>query len=88
MSVMSAIALYGIIWFMTMFIVLPFRPKTQGDVGEIVPGTPASAPSDVQMWRKIKLVTFIATPTFFLVAGIILSEVITYDMIESITRGR
>lgn len=88
MSVMSAIALYAIIWFMTMFIVLPFRPRTQGEAGEVVPGTPSSAPSDVQMWRKVKLVTAIATVAFVVIAGIILSEIITFEMIERITRGR
>lgn len=86
MSIMSAIALYAVIWFMTLFLVLPFRQKSQADAGEIVPGTPASAPSDAQMLRKVKLVTLIATPAFLVIAGIILSEVITFDIIESITR--
>ena len=86
MSIMSAIALYGVIWFMTMFLVLPFRLKTQGEAGEVVPGTPSSAPSDAQMLRKAKLVTLIATVAFVVIAGIILSEIITYDMIERITR--
>lgn len=85
MSIMSAIALYGVIWFMTMFLVLPFRLQTQGEAGEVVPGTPSSAPSDAQMLRKVKLVTFIATPAFLVIAGIILSEVITFDMIERFT---
>lgn len=88
MSVMSAIALYAIIWFMTMFIVLPFRARTQGEAGEVVPGTPSSAPSDVQMWRKVKLVTAIATVAFVVIAGIIMSEIITFEMIERLTRGR
>ncbi|TVP72820.1 MAG: DUF1467 family protein [Rhodobacteraceae bacterium] len=87
MSIMSAIALYAIIWFMTLFLVLPFRMKTQGEIGEVVPGTPSSAPSDAQMWRKAKIVTIIATAAFVVIAGIILSEVITYAMIEKITRG-
>ncbi|MGY6704175.1 DUF1467 family protein [Roseinatronobacter sp.] len=86
MSIMSAIALYGVIWFMTMFLVLPFRMKTQGEAGEVVPGTPSSAPSDAQMMRKVKIVTVIATTAFVVIAGIILSGVITYDMIEQITR--
>ncbi|MFN4056715.1 MAG: DUF1467 family protein [Roseinatronobacter sp.] len=88
MSIMSAIALYGILWFLTMFIILPIRLKTQGDVGEVVPGTHASAPSDAQMWSKVKLVTAIATVAFVVIAGVILSEVVTFDMIERITRGR
>ncbi len=87
MSVMSALALYGVLWFLTMFIVLPIRMKTQGEAGEVVPGTHASAPSDVQMWAKAKLVTLITTVVFALVAAIIYSEVITMDMIERITRG-
>ncbi|MDD7970014.1 DUF1467 family protein [Roseinatronobacter alkalisoli] len=87
MSIMSAIALYGVIWFMTMFLVLPFRMKTQGEAGEVVPGTPSSAPSDARMLRKVKLVTVIATVAFAVIAGIILSGIITFEMIEGITRG-
>jgi predicted secreted protein len=86
MSITSAIVLYAILWFLTMFIVLPIRMKTQGETGEVVPGTHSSAPSDVQMWAKVKLVTVIATVVWAVVAGIILSEVITFDMIEALTR--
>lgn len=88
MSIMSAIALYGILWFLTMFIVLPIRLKTQGDVGQVVPGTHASAPSEIQMWSKVKLTTLISTVAFVTVAVVIWSEIITFDMIESVTRGR
>ena len=88
MSVMSAIALYAIIWFMTLFLALPFRPRSQADAGEIVPGTPAGAPHDAQMWRQVRRVTIIATIAYVVIAGIILSEVITYEMIERITRNR
>lgn len=86
MSITSAIVLYAILWFMTMFIVLPIRLKTQGEAGEVVPGTHSSAPSEIQMWAKVKQVTVIATVAWVVVAGIILSEVITFDMIEAITR--
>lgn len=88
MSIMSAIALYGIIWFLTMFLVLPFRQKSQAEAGDVVPGTPAGAPQDAQMWRKAKLVTIISTVAFAVIAGTILSEVVTYEMIENITRRR
>ncbi|MBR3371509.1 MAG: DUF1467 family protein [Rhodobacteraceae bacterium] len=87
MSIMSAIALYGVIWFMTMFLVLPFRMKTQGEAGQVVPGTPSSAPDDAQMLRKVKIVTAIATGAFVVISAVILSEIITFDMIERVTRG-
>ena len=45
MSITSAIVLFAIVWFMVFFIALPIRLKTQGDVGEIVPGTQAGAPA-------------------------------------------
>ena len=44
MSITSAIVLYVVLWFLTFLIVIPIRLKTQGDVGEIVPGTMAGAP--------------------------------------------
>ena len=46
MSIVSAIVLYAVLWFLTLFVVLPIRLETQGDRGEIVPGTHAGAPSN------------------------------------------
>lgn len=39
MGPVSGLVLFAVIWFMTFLIVLPIRVQTQGDVGEIVPGT-------------------------------------------------
>ena len=33
MSVTSAFVLFAVIWFLTFLIVIPFRIKTQGDLG-------------------------------------------------------
>ena len=52
MSIISAIVLFAIVWFMVFFIALPIRLKTQGDVGEIVPGTHAGAPAEHQLKKK------------------------------------
>ncbi len=45
MSITLAVALYFIIWWTLLFAVLPWGVRTQGETGEVVPGTPASAPS-------------------------------------------
>ena len=82
MSIMSAIALFGIIWFLVLFVALPFRVTTQAEAGEIEPGTPASAPDNPQMARKLRLVTIIATALWALTAFIILSGWITMDDID------
>jgi len=82
MSITSAIVLFAVIWFMVLFIVLPLRMETQGDVGEIVPGTHASAPDDAQLGRKVKIVTFVAIPLWIVIAGTILSGVISVRDID------
>lgn len=77
MSITSAIVLFAVIWFMVLFIVLPLRLKTQADVGEIVPGTPAGAPDDPQLGKKVKIVTLVSIPLWIVIAGTILSGVIS-----------
>ncbi len=37
MGITSALVLFAVIWFLVLFIVLPIRLKTQGDLGEIAP---------------------------------------------------
>ncbi len=77
MTITAAIVLYSVIWFMTFFVVLPLRLVTQGEAGEVVPGTPQSAPSDAQIGRKAKITTVWATILFVIIAGVIISEVIS-----------
>jgi predicted secreted protein len=73
MTITAALVLYSVIWFMVFFIVLPLRLVTQGEAGNIVPGTPQSAPSDAQIGRKAKITTLWATVLFVIIAGVIMS---------------
>jgi predicted secreted protein len=57
MPVVSAVVLYAIMWFVVMFVVLPFRLRTQADDGEIVPGTHAGAPVNFRVGRTMLIVT-------------------------------
>jgi len=60
MQLTSALVVFAVLWFLTLFIVLPLRNKSQGEAGEVEPGTHASAPADPQMGRKFRLTTIIA----------------------------
>lgn len=64
MTLTLGIALYLMIWFMTLFAVLPFGVKTQGEVGEVVEGTPASAPVAPRLLRVAIINTFVAAVAF------------------------
>ncbi len=67
MSVTMGLALYFIIWWTCLFAVLPFGVRTQGEAGEIVPGTPESAPATPRLARVAAITTAVATVVFALV---------------------
>jgi predicted secreted protein len=73
MTITSAIVLFAVIWFMVLFLVLPWRLTTQGEAGRVEPGTPESAPADPQMGLRIKLVTAISVVLWLVIAGVIVS---------------
>jgi len=77
MTISASIVLYAVIWFMTLFVVLPLRLKSQQDSGEVVPGTPASAPSDPQMKKRAKITTLIATLIWVAVCAAIITGLLS-----------
>lgn len=77
MSITSAIVLFVVIWFLTFLVVIPFRLKTQGDVGEIVPGTMAGSPHEHNLRKKALVTTAIAVVLWAIIATIIFSGWIT-----------
>ncbi|MAM63905.1 DUF1467 family protein [Maritimibacter sp. UBA3975] len=82
MSVTGAAVLFVVIWFMTMFIVLPIQLRTQAEDGDVVPGTHEGAPSDFRLGRTMLVTTLWALPIWAVCAGIIISGVITVDMLD------
>lgn len=77
MGITSAIVMFAVIWFMVLFIALPFRITTQGEAGEVVPGTPSSAPDVSNLKAKFKLVSVISVVLWCVIYGIVFSGVIS-----------
>lgn len=67
MSTALAIALYFMIWWLTLFTVLPFGVRTQAEDGHVVPGTPESAPAAPRIVRIALINTVVATVVFAIV---------------------
>ncbi len=86
MGITSAIVLFAVVWFMTFFVVLPLRLTTQGEAGEVVPGTHRSAPADPQLHRKVRLTTWWALGIWAVIAGVILSGWISVRDIDVFDR--
>ena len=86
MSITGAIVLFATTWFLVFFMVLPVRFVSQGDAGEVTPGTPAGAPAGHVVARKAKITTFIAFGVWAFMCAVVLSGVITVrDVLEAIT---
>ena len=78
-TITSAIVLFAVIWSVILFIVLPLWQTSQYDAGEIVPGTPASAPTDAMIKKKLLITTVAAVIVFSIVYGVIVTGAITLD---------
>ncbi len=77
MGITSAIVLFAVIWFLVLFITLPIRLTTQGDTGEVTRGTMPGAPAELNLTKRLKIVTAVAAALWLAIAGIIFFEVIT-----------
>ena len=86
MSITSAIVLYVVIWFLTFFVILPIRIQTQGDVGQIVPGTQAGAPAHHHLRKKAWITTGIAAVLWAIAAWVIVSGMISVRDIDLFNR--
>jgi len=64
MSITFGLALYFIIWWTVLFAVLPIGLRTQDEAGDVVPGTPASAPASPRLIRVFLITTVVAAVVF------------------------
>ena len=49
----TGIAIYFIIWWMVLFVSLPFRMKPQFEEGDVAEGTEAAAPANPQLMKRM-----------------------------------
>ena len=86
MGITSALVLFAVIWFMTFLIVIPIRLQTQGDLGEVVPGTHAGSPEHHHLKKKAWITTGISFVLWVIIAGTILSGIISIEDIDMFNR--
>lgn len=60
MSLLTIAAIYFIIWWTVLFIVLPLGYRSQEEEGEVATGTVESAPVDFRGGRVVLLTTLIS----------------------------
>ncbi|WP_134678766.1 DUF1467 family protein [Paracoccus ravus] len=83
MNLTGGIVLYAVLWFLVLFVLLPIGQQSQADVGAVTPGTPAGAPHEPKLKRKMIWATLIAALIWAAIAYVILGGVITRADIEN-----
>ena len=71
-------AIYGIIWFLTLFMVLPFGVMSQHEDGRVVPGSEAGAPARPMIFRKLAMTTLLSAFFYGLVYMILTSGILAH----------
>ena len=64
MSFLTAFAIYFIIWWITLFAILPIGVRTQADEENVTMGTAESAPLNLRMRRKLILTSIVSAVIF------------------------
>lgn len=64
MSFGTAFAVYFIIWWLMLFIVLPFGHRSQEDENDITLGTVESAPANFRIWQVVLRTTVVSAIVF------------------------
>lgn len=80
MSWFSMLVVFLLVWWVTLFMVLPLGVRGQAEEDEVVKGTEPGAPVDSQMKRKIILTTIISIVIWALICAMIIFEWIDWRM--------
>ncbi len=72
MTITAAIVVFAVIWFLTVLIALPIGIRTQAEAGHVEPGTPASAPAEAGLRRKLLWSTLITLVLWGAICAVIL----------------
>lgn len=60
MQIGTYIAIFFIVWWLCLFVVLPFRVRNQVDDGAWVQGSERGAPAIARLWPKLLVTTVLA----------------------------
>jgi predicted secreted protein len=81
MSTTTAAAVFFLIWWVTLFAVLPWGVRSQQESGEVVPGTDPGAPLVPKLGRKLIWTTLVTCVVFGVLYVVFTDRLVTLDQI-------
>ena len=79
MTVATGVAIFFLIWWVTLFAVLPFGVHRQDEGGKVAPGTDPGAPALPNLPRKLMWTTLVSVVVFAACYVIYVEHLITLD---------
>jgi predicted secreted protein len=79
MPVTTALAIFFLIWWVTLFAVLPWGIKSQHEGEEMAPGTDPGAPASARIGWKLAWTTVVAAVVYALSAVVYAEHWVTVD---------
>ena len=64
MSLVPSIAIFFVIWWLCLFLTLPFGVRSQAEMDDVTPGTEGAAPYKPHLIRKAAVTTLLAAIIF------------------------
>lgn len=87
MTLPAALAIYFIIWWLTLFVILPFGIRSQIEEGAVVPGSDAGAPARPSLIMKMVWTTLLSGVLFALYYANYVGGYITLDDLPGFLSG-
>lgn len=82
MSLTTGIAVYFILWWLALFVVLPWGVRSQHEDGEISPGTEPGAPTLPRIAVKLVWTTVVAAIAFAVLYVVYVYRIVTFDDLD------
>jgi predicted secreted protein len=74
MQLATFLAIYFVVWWMCLFLVLPFGVRNQVDEGVYTQGTERGAPAMFRFWPKLIWTTLLSIPLTALLMWLLSSD--------------
>ena len=85
MRIGTLIAIYFLIWWITLFAVLPWGVRNQEESGEVRPAPIPGAPAIHRVWSKLLWTTLVASVVFAILYAIYARGLIPIDWLTKIS---
>jgi predicted secreted protein len=79
MTIPTGIAIYFLIWWLTLFAVLPWGVRSQHEGGDFAPGTDPGAPVIPRLWLKLLWTTLVSAVIFAILYFVYTSKLVTLE---------